>query len=73
MDNIKNPATEERQAITPFAPKAYTIPEAAILLRMCEKSVRRQIERGNLRKCRKFGRVLIPKKDVDTFFDSFSE
>ncbi len=50
----------------------YTIREAAILLRMSEKSVRRQIDRGNLRKCSVFGRVLIPRKDVDSFIDKFS-
>lgn len=33
-----------------------TIPEAATVLRMSEKSVRRQIDRGHLRKCKAFGR-----------------
>ena len=51
------------------APLAYTIVEAAIRLRMSEKSVRRNIDRGNLRRCTKFGRVLIPRKDVDSFFE----
>lgn len=50
----------------------YTIVEAANVLRMSEKSVRRQIDRGNLRKCKVFGRVLIPRKDVDTFIEKFS-
>jgi excisionase family DNA binding protein len=48
---------------------AYTLREAADKLRMSEKSVRRQIDRGHLRKCKVFGRVLIPKKDVDGFFE----
>jgi hypothetical protein len=51
---------------------AYYINEAASRLRMSEKSVRRQIARGNLRRCNKFGRILIPSKDVDNFFDRFS-
>ncbi len=51
---------------------AYFIEEAAIRLRMSVKSVRRQIERGHLRKCKVFGRVLIPRKDVDTFIEKFS-
>jgi excisionase family DNA binding protein len=51
---------------------AYTVKEAATLLRMSEKSVRRQIDRGRLRKCKGFGRVLIPSKDVNDFFDTFS-
>jgi len=50
----------------------YTITEAAKVLRMSEKSVRRQIDRGNLRRCTKFGRVLIPRKDVDSFMEKFS-
>lgn len=54
------------------AETAYTIPEAAAVLRMSDKSVRRQIDRGNLRKCKVFGRILIPRKDVDGFFDKFS-
>lgn len=50
----------------------YTIREAAMLLRMSEKSVRRQIARGHLRRCTKYGRVLIPRKDVDTFMERHS-
>jgi hypothetical protein len=53
-------------------PKAYTIPEAACQLRMSEKSVRRQIDRKRLRRCQGYGRILIPAKDVDNFFDKFS-
>ena len=48
---------------------AYTISEAAKHLRMSEKSVRRQIDKCTLRRCKKFGRILIPAKDVDTFFE----
>lgn len=51
---------------------AYTVREAALILRMSEKSVRRQIDRGNLRRCKVFGRVLIPRKDVDTFIERLS-
>ena len=53
-------------------PSAYTIEEAAAILHMSDKSVRRQIERGNLRRCKVFGRVLIPRKDVDTFMERHS-
>lgn len=52
---------------------AYTMAEAAQLLRMSQKSVRRQIDRGNLRRCSKFGRILIPRKDVDGFFEKFAQ
>jgi len=50
----------------------YTLKEAAIVLRMIEKSVMRQIER-DLRKCKVFGRILIPRKDVESFMEKFSE
>ena len=51
---------------------AYYIYEAAVRLRMSVKSVRRQIDRGHLRKCKVLGRVLIPRKDVDAFIEKFS-
>jgi excisionase family DNA binding protein len=51
------------------APLAYTLAEAAIRLRKSQKTVRRHIDRGDLRRCRKSGRVLIPRKDVDNFFE----
>ncbi|HWH70031.1 MAG TPA: helix-turn-helix domain-containing protein, partial [Candidatus Sulfotelmatobacter sp.] len=45
-------ATIEATASQPkFKPAAYTVEEAATILRMSVKSVRRQIERGNLRRC----------------------
>jgi excisionase family DNA binding protein len=62
-------ANMEEITLTPIARRAYTIAEAATELRMSEKSVRRQIERNRLRRCKSFGRILIPAKDVDTFFD----
>lgn len=52
--------------------QAYNIDEAASRLRMSTKSVRRQIARGNLRKCNKFGRVFIPCRDVDTYYEKHS-
>jgi hypothetical protein len=51
---------------------AYDIKEAATVLGMSEKSVRRQIARQNLRRCNKFGRIRIPRKDVETFFERHS-
>ena len=59
--------------LPPANAAAYFISEAAIILRMSEKSVRRQIDRGNLRRCTKFGRVMIPRKDIDSFFEKHSE
>lgn len=62
----------ETVEVAKVMPSAYTIIEAACVLRMSEKSVRRQIDRGNLRRCTKFGRVLIPRNDVDTFIEKNS-
>jgi len=64
--------TTDTHLNTPENITAYTIPEAAIRLRMSEKSVRRQIDRGNLRRCKVFGRILIPRKDVECFIEKFS-
>jgi excisionase family DNA binding protein len=50
----------------------YDIKEAATRLGMSTKSVRRQIAKGNLRRCIKFGRIRIPRKDVDNFFEKYS-
>ena len=61
------PITTDKNSVN-----AYNIEEAAIKLRMSVKSVRRQIDRGHLRKCKVFGRVLIPRKDVDAFIEKFS-
>jgi excisionase family DNA binding protein len=63
--------TENGDANTP-AKSCYTVREAACRLNMSEKSVRRLIDRGHLRRCKVFGRVLIPCKDVDGFMDKFS-
>lgn len=65
--------TKGNNGLNGLGNSAYTIPEAATVLRMSEKSVRRQIDRGHLRRCIKFGRVLIPRKDVDNFFERNSE
>ncbi len=72
MEQLINQPKENEAILSRPTVTAYTICEAAIALRMSEKSVRRQIDRGNLRRCSKFGRVLIPRKDVDTFIERFS-
>jgi excisionase family DNA binding protein len=72
MDSIKLEHEEKYEYLNRLANSPYTISEAANVLRMSEKSVRRQIDRRNLRKCKVFGRVLIPRKDVDNFIEKFS-
>jgi excisionase family DNA binding protein len=51
----------------------YNIREAAVALRMSEKSVRRLISRGFLRKSKAFGHIRIPAKDVQSFLEKTSE
>jgi excisionase family DNA binding protein len=74
MENLisTNNQKDQNISLNRLSSSPYTIPEAATVLRMSDKSVRRQIDRGNLRKCKVFGRVLIPRKDVDTFMEKFS-
>lgn len=72
MESI-NQQKENHVVCPPSSNSPYTITEAAVVLRMSEKSVRRQIDRGNLRRCSKFGRVLIPRRDVDSFMEKFSD
>lgn len=72
--NLQQQETENKSLIPSINVTAspYTINEAAVVLRMSTKSVRRQIDRGNLRRCSTFGRVLIPRKDVDNFMEKHS-
>ena len=60
------------RAIVQLEKLGYDIKEAATRLGMSTKSVRRQIARGYLRRCIKFGRIRIPRKDVDNFFEKYS-
>ena len=69
MERIDCNHEQQLDCPTRSASSPYTIGEAASVLRMSTKSVRRQIARGNLRRCTQFGRVLIPRKDVDTFME----
>jgi excisionase family DNA binding protein len=51
----------------------YTLKQAAFILNLCERTVRRLIERGHLSKCPLIRKILIPRKQVDTFADKHSE
>lgn len=71
MEN-SSPALVEAPMPAPVLPSPsspYTVDEAAVILRVSVKTVRRLIVRGCLRRCDKVGRVLIPRKDVDTFIE----
>ena len=56
--------------LIPHNALCYSLPEAAIKLQRSEKTVRRLIDRGLLRRDQTFWRVRIPRKDVDNFFDN---
>ncbi|GEM_PF-2394311 len=70
--NLTTNQKENDTGLNRLGNSPYTIAEAATILRMSEKSIRRQIDRGHLRRCKVFGRVLIPRKDVDTFMERHS-
>lgn len=46
---------------------AYSVKEAADLLGVSTKSIRRAVERGQLPVCRKFRHLLIAKVDLEKF------
>jgi len=73
MDTTTIQPKENNAVLNSLTPLAYTLAESATRLRMSQKTVRRHIDKGNLRRCTKFGRVLIPRKDVETFFERNSE
>ncbi len=62
--------TNNQKEISPVLnPAAYTLEEAAIKLRRSGKTIRRLIDRGLLRRDKTFYKVMIPRKDVDSFFE----
>lgn len=57
--------------VTPqFKRKDYDIKEAAAVLRVSTKTIRRYINQNKLRRCLKMGRIRIPAVDIDNFFDA---
>ena len=67
-DNIEQKEIQPHVVLT-----AYNIEQAAALLNVSTKTVRRLIDRGLLRKNKKLGRVLIPRGDVEKFHEKNSE
>ncbi|MCI0541132.1 MAG: helix-turn-helix domain-containing protein [Verrucomicrobiales bacterium] len=49
---------------------AYSVAEAAQMLGVCEKTVRRLISRGLLRPSRALRHLLIPKKELEKFLEN---
>jgi len=57
---------------TETRPMAYKIPAAATLLGLSHSSIRRLIERGELKVIRKLRHVLIPAAEITRFMGSAS-
>ncbi len=55
------------------SPRALNLKEAAECLNVSEKSVRRWIGRGLMRKCGVTRKILIPIEDVEKFFQKHSQ
>ena len=50
-------------------PKFYTVKEAAVVLNVAEKTVRRFLLRGILHSSKATRKKLIPRTEIDSFFD----
>jgi excisionase family DNA binding protein len=48
---------------------SYKIPEAATLLGISESSIRRAIESGQLKACRRMRHILIPRAELEKFVE----
>lgn len=51
---------------------AYSVKEAALILGVSEKSVRRLIDRGLIRPSRALRHLLIPRKEIERFLEETS-
>lgn len=50
--------------------KAYTIGEMTEILKVCKATIYREVERGNLRKPKKIGRVSVwTEEDIKSYLD----
>jgi excisionase family DNA binding protein len=52
-----------------LSPKFYTVKEAAVVLRYSEKTIRRLLDRGILRSTKATRKKLIPREDIESFFE----
>ena len=56
--------------ITNIETKFYNIKQAAIYLGISEKSVRRLLKRGVLQSSKALRKLLIPKEQLESFFET---
>ena len=54
-------------------PLAYDINQAAAALNMSIKSVRRQIWLGRLTPCKAIRKILIPRKQIESFYTKYCD
>jgi excisionase family DNA binding protein len=52
-----------------LVPALYSVAQAAVILNVSEKTIRRLLERGILRSSRATRKKLIPVRDLETFFE----
>jgi excisionase family DNA binding protein len=64
------PSSSPPPAAVPDLPRlAYSVREAADLLGVSEKSIRRLIDRGLLKASRALRHLLIPRKEIERFLE----
>lgn len=51
---------------------SYTVKRAAVYLGVSEKSIRRLVQRGILRPSKAFRKLLIPREQIERFFENTS-
>jgi len=54
---------------TQLTPAFYTVAEAAVVLNVSKKTVRRFLNRGLLRTSKATRKKLIPREDIETFYE----
>lgn len=64
---LPSPASKPVQPSPQLAPVFYTIPEAAAVLNVCTKTVRRLIARRFLTSCNVLRKKLIPREQIERF------
>jgi excisionase family DNA binding protein len=64
--------TAEPKAAADLPRLAYSISEAAVMLGVCDKTVRRLISRRLIRPSRALRHLLIPKKEIERFLNDTS-
>lgn len=67
MAQDKTSRQQTRPSVTPPATRTVKIKQAAVLLGICENSVRRLIDRDKLRTIRALRHHLIPVSEIERF------